>query len=147
MKNFLTVALFLLVATSSFAQIELIDTNKSEIVSRISYVYLEKVGDNDYNFFYKNMNSVGHEYVNFSFKNLDNDIEKLYTILINGFKEVPRDPLKMKANGEVVWLKYSRDDSNEVFLQIQQYENEESEENLRVSRLLTAEDVTNLFNK
>ncbi|TYP99167.1 hypothetical protein C7447_102486 [Tenacibaculum adriaticum] len=146
MKNIFTITFLLLVATSSFSQIELIDTNKSEVVSRISYVYLEKVGDNLYNFFYKNMNSVGHEYENFSFNNIDNDIDKLYTIFMNGFEEVPRDPLKMKANGDIVWLKYTRDDG-QVFLQIQQYENEENTDKMRVSRLLTAEDVTNLFKK
>ena len=146
MKNFFGAVVLLFMSTSAFSQIELVETSQSEIISRISYVYMEKVGDNEYNLFYKNMNSVGHEYTSFGFKNLDNDYDKLYSILMKGFEDVPRDPLKLKANGEIVWLKYSMEDSK-AYLQIQQYDNEENAEDMRASRLLTAEDITNLFKK
>lgn len=142
--------LLLVVSSSVYSQIEFIETNQSEVVGKISYVYLEKVGETDYNFFYKNINAIGHEYVSFSFKNVDNDIDKLYAGLMNGFKEVPRDPLKMKANGQIIWLKYTRADGGDVFLQIQQTSGDnpvETEENVKVSRLLTAEDITRLFRK
>ncbi|TCI84724.1 hypothetical protein [Tenacibaculum sp. M341] len=143
----LVLGLVLLASVSVSAQIELVETEQSEVVGKISYVYLEKIGDNEYNFFYKNINAIGHEYVNFSFKNLDNDLDKLYQILMKGFEDVPRDPLKMKANGEIVWLKYSREDG-EAFLQIQQTEGDGSSENaVKVSRLLTKEDITQLFKK
>lgn len=143
----LVLGLVLLVSVSASAQIELVETEQSEVVGKISYVYLEKVGENEFNFFYKNINAIGHEYVNFSFKNLNNDIDKLYEILMKGFVDVPRDPLKMKANGEIVWLKYSREDG-EAFLQIQQTEGDGSSENaVKVSRLLTQEDITKLFKK
>ncbi len=143
----LFLGLVLLASVSASAQIELVETEQSEVVGKISYVYLEKVGENEYNFFYKNINAIGHEYVNFSFKNINNDIDKLYQILMKGFQDVPRDPLKMKANGEIVWLKFSREDG-EAFLQIQQTEGDGSSENaVKVSRLLTEEDITKLFKK
>ncbi|WP_299620025.1 hypothetical protein [uncultured Tenacibaculum sp.] len=141
--------LLLVVSGSVYSQIEFIETSQSEVVGKISYVYLEKVGENDYNFFFKNINAIGHEYVSFSFKNLDNDLDKLYMGLMGGFESVPRDPLKMKANGQIVWLKYSREDG-EAFLQIQMTSGDnpvDVEENVKVSRLLTAEDVTKLFKK
>jgi len=146
MKNFLNLVVVLLLSVSSFAQIELVETSKSEVVSQISYVYLEKNGETDYNFFYKDMNSVSHEYVSFSFTNLDNDVDKLYQILSNGFVEVPRDPLKMKANGEIVWLKYSREVDNTITLTVEQYVSTEPEVKT-ISRPLTAEDISTLFGK
>ena len=145
-KSFIT-AIVLLLSISSFGQIELVETSKSEVVSQISYVYLEKNGATNYNFFYKDMNSVAHEYVSFSFTNLDNDVDKLYQILSNGFVEVPRDPLKMKANGEIVWLKYTRDTvDNSITLTVEQYVSTDPEIKT-VSRPLTAEDINTLFGK
>lgn len=141
--------LLLVVSSVSYSQIEFIETSQSEVVGKISYVYLEKIGDTDYNFFFKNINAIGHEYVSFSFKNLDNDIDKLYNGIMQGFADVPRDPLKMKANGQIVWLKYTREDGD-VFLQIQMTSGDnpvDVEENVKVSRLLTAEDITKLFKK
>ncbi len=147
MKNIFTIAVFLLTSISTFSQIELVETSKTEVISQVSYVYLEKKGESDYNFFYKNMNSVSHEYVSFSFKNIDNDVDKLYQILSNGFKEVPRDPLKMKANGEIVWLKYTYDSlDSSVTLTVEQYVSTDPEIKT-VSRPLTSEDVNKLFNK
>ncbi|TCP23370.1 hypothetical protein EV195_10996 [Tenacibaculum skagerrakense] len=147
MRKALLLLLFV-VSSAVYAQIEFIETSQSEIVGKVSYVYLEKVGENDYNFYFKNINAIGHEYVNFSFKNIDNDIDKLYNGLMQGFQTVPRDPLKMKANGQIVWLKYSREDG-EAFLQIQMTsgDNPEIAETVKVSRLLTAEDITTLFKK
>jgi hypothetical protein len=141
--------LLFVVSSAAYAQIEFIETSQSEVVGKVSYVYLEKVGENDYNFFFKNINAIGHEYVNFSFKNVDNDVDKLYNGLMQGFQDVPRDPLKMKANGQIVWLKYTREDG-EAFLQIQMTSGDnpvDVDENVKVSRLLTAEDVTKLFKK
>lgn len=147
MKNLLTMAMVLFLSVTSFAQIELVETSKTEVISQISYVYLEKKGENMYNFFYKDMNSVQHQYVSFSFRNLDNDVDKLYQILSNGFEEVPRDPLKMKANGEIIWLKYKRDTlDNTITLTVEQYISTDPEIKT-VSRPLTLEDVNKLFNK
>ncbi|WP_075342739.1 hypothetical protein [Tenacibaculum agarivorans] len=140
--------LLLVVSGSAYSQIEFVEMDQSEVVGKISLVYLEKVGESDYNFFYKNINAIGHEYVNFSFKNVDNDIDKLYNGIMSGFETVPRDPLKMKANGQIVWLKYTRDDGI-VYLQFQQSVGTEdsTNEEVKVSRLLTKEDITALFKK
>ncbi|CAA0181162.1 hypothetical protein [Tenacibaculum maritimum] len=144
MKKILFIALCCL-SFSAFSQIELVETTKTEIVSKISYVYLEKAGDNEYNLYYKNMNALGHEYVHFGFKNLNNDYDKLYEIMMKGFEDKPRDPLQIKANGDVVWLKYSREEGN-LYLQIQQFVSRDPDV-MTVSRLLTKEDITNLFKK
>ena len=135
----------LLCSIMSYSQIEFIETTKTEIVGKIEYVYLEKIGDEAYNFYYKNINDPIHEYVHFSFKNLDNDVEKLHQIIVKGFEENPRDPYKIKANGDVIWLKYTKVDGV-VMLQIQQYVSRDSDI-MTVSKLLTYEEVNKLFSK
>lgn len=135
----------LLISVASYSQIEFIETTKTEIVGKIEYVYLEKIGDKAYNFYYKNINDPIHEYVHFSFKNLDNDVEKLHQIIVKGFEENPRDPYKIKANGDVIWLKYTKVDGV-VMLQIQQYVSRDPDI-MTVSKLLTYEEVNKLFSK
>lgn len=142
------------ISLTAFSQIERVDQQKVEITSRISNVYMEKVDDKEYNFFYKDMNSVGHEYVSFSFKTLNNSYDLLYEIFMEGFNDMPRDPVKFKANGEIVWLKYFKKDAV-IYLQIEQNltveeqgdEYNENSNNMTRSRELSAEDVTNLFRK
>jgi len=144
MKRLLFLATFLC-SVMSYSQIEFIETTKTEIVGKIEYVYLEKIGNEAYNFYYKNINDPIHEYVHFSFKNLDNDVEKLHQIIVKGFEENPRDPYKIKANGDVIWLKYTKVDGV-VMLQIQQYVSRDPDI-MTVSKLLTFNDVNRLFNK
>lgn len=142
------------ISLTAFSQIERVDQQKVEITSRISNVYMEKVDDKEYNFFYKDMNSVGHEYVSFSFKTLNNSYDLLYEIFMEGFENPPRDPVKFKANGEIVWLKYFKKDGV-IFLQVEQNlerasedsEYDENDTNMTRSRELSAEDITNLFKK
>lgn len=155
----LFLALSFVASVSAYSQIERVEQTKAEITSRISNVYLEKIDDVEYNFFYKNMNSIGHEYVKFSFKTLNNSYDLLYDILMEGFSNPPRDPVKIKANGEIVWLKYFKEDGK-VKLRIQQYVDEaekaeaaegaeisEIGSDMTTSRPLSEEDVTNLFKK
>ncbi|CAM1340340.1 hypothetical protein C8N26_1377 [Tenacibaculum lutimaris] len=144
MKRLLFLTAFLC-SVVSYSQIEFIETTKTEIVGKIEYVYLEKIGNEAYNLYYKNINDPIHEYVHFSFKNLDNDVEKLYQIIVKGFEENPRDPYKIKANGDVIWLKYTKEDGV-VRLQIQQYVSRDPDI-MTVSKLLTFNDVNRLFNK
>lgn len=129
----------------SYAQIEFVETTKIEIVGQVEFIYLEKVGEESYNFFYKNMNDPINEYVNFSFRNMNDDVSKLHQIIVRGFEENPRDPYKIKANGDVVWLKYEKEDG-EVKLQIQQYVSRDPDV-MTVSKFITLDEVNRLFKK
>lgn len=142
-KLFFALALF--VSISTFSQIELIETTKTEVVGRVEFVYLEKIGDESYNLFYKNMNNPVKEYVNFSFNNVNNDADKLHQIMVNGFTEMPRDPYKVKANGDIVWLKYEKVQEVPV-LQIQQYVSRDPDV-MTVSKYLTLDEVNKIFKK
>lgn len=142
-KLFFIATLFLSVA--SYSQIEFIETAKIEIVGRVEFVYLEKLGDEAYNLFYKNINNPINEYVSFTFKNVDNDADKLHEIMTRGFAEAAGHKYQIKANGDVVYLKYERDEG-EIKLQIEQYVSRDPDV-LTESKLLTLEEINKLFRK
>ncbi|CAM1354842.1 hypothetical protein [Tenacibaculum insulae] len=132
-------------SVASYSQIEFIETAKVDIVGHVEFVYLEKVGDDTYNLFYKNINATTiNEYVFFSFKNMDNDVEKLHQIIIKGFENPPRSRFQIKANGNIVYLKYLREDG-EIKMKIQQYVSREPDV-LTESKLLTLDEINKLFN-
>lgn len=149
------VALLLLVSVSSFSQIKLMKTTKTEVLSRIGLVYIEKVDDGkSFIVNYSNMNAPVIEYKNFKFNNTDNAFTTLYDIIMQGFEEVPRDPYKLQAGEDYIYLKYTRVDGN-VLMQIQQFveaevsvEGEEGDgKEMAVSKHLTQDDIKMLFKK
>ncbi len=142
-KLFFLAALFFSVV--SYSQIEFIETAKIEIVGRVEFVYLEKIGDEAYNLFYKNINNPISEYVSFTFKNMDNDADKLHQIMVRGFDEVAGNKYQIKANGDVVYLKYERDDG-EIKMQIEQYVSRDPDI-MTESKLLTLFEINKLFKK
>lgn len=144
MKKLLFLAT-LFFSVASYSQIEFIETARIEIVGRVEFVYLEKIGDEAYNLFYKNINNPINEYVSFTFKNMDNDADKLHEIMVRGFSETPGSKYQIKANGDVVYLKYEKDEGV-VKLQIEQYVSREPDV-LTESRLLTLEEINKLFKK
>lgn len=144
MKNFF-LAFILCTSINAFSQIELVETTKTEVIGRVEFVYLEKIGDKNYNLFYKNMNNPVKEYVNISFNDINKDADKLHQIMVQGFEEMPRDPYKVKANGDIVWLKFEKE--NDVpMMQIQQYVSRDPDV-MTVSRFLTLDEVNKIFKK
>ncbi|WP_275316244.1 hypothetical protein [Tenacibaculum bernardetii] len=142
-KLFFLATLF--VSVASYSQIEFIETARVEIVGRVEFVYLEKLGDEAYNLFYKNINNPINEYVSFTFKNVDNDADKLHAIMVRGFEEAAGSKYQIKANGDVVYLKYERHEGI-IKLQIEQYVSREPDV-LTESRLLTLDEINKLFKK
>ncbi|CAM1333241.1 hypothetical protein [Tenacibaculum aestuariivivum] len=141
-KLFFLAALFFAVA--SYSQIEFVEKTKIDVVGQVEFVYLEKVGNEAYNLFYKNVNNPVNEYIFFSFKNVDNDANKLHQIIARGYEEATGSRYQIKANGEAVYFKYVRD-QGEVKMKIQQYVSREPDV-LTESKLLTLSEVNKLFN-
>lgn len=142
-KIFLLATLFISVV--SYSQIEIIETTRTEIVAHVEFVYLEKVGDESYSIYYKNMNDPINEYVSFSFKNLNNDFETLHQFLVNGFAN-PGESYKIKANGDAVYFKFERQDDNEVKVQIKQFVSRDPDVTT-VSKFISLDEVNKLFQK
>lgn len=143
-KLFFLSALFFSLA--SYSQIEFFETTKTEVVGHVEFVYLEKVGEDSYNFYYKNMNDPIQDYVFFSFKDVNNDFEMLHKFLTKGFEENPRDAYRIKANGNVVLFKYERQRDNEVKLQIKQYVSRDPDV-ITVSKFISLDELNKLFKK
>lgn len=150
MKKTLLSLLMLTLSASAFSQIELVETTQTEIVSKLSLVYIEKIGEkgDSFVFHYNNMNAPIIDYKSFEFRNVNNDFEKLYSIIMKGFEENPRDPYKIKANEDYVYLKYTKMDGS-VLMQVQQFVEPTNPDNkeMAVSRFLTKEEVAMLFKK
>ncbi|WP_233898968.1 hypothetical protein [Tenacibaculum piscium] len=140
----LVVVVTLFFSAISFAQIEFVEKTKIDVVGQVEYVYLEKVGDEAYNLFYKNVNNPVKEYVSFSFKNIDNDAAKLHQIIVRGFEESTGSRYQIKANGDAIYFKYVRDQGI-VKMKIQQYVSREPDV-LTESKLLTLDEVNKIFN-
>ncbi|CAL2082213.1 hypothetical protein [Tenacibaculum sp. 190524A02b] len=136
----------LLISFASYSQIEFIETTRTEVVSHVEFVYLEKVGEDSYNFYYKNINDPINEYVHFTFKNLNNDFDALHQIFLRGFEEKPREAYKIKANGDVVWLKYERQSDGEIKVQIKQYVSRDPDV-VTLSKFISLDEINKLFNK
>ena len=140
-KLFFLATLFLSVA--SYSQIEFVEKTKIDVVGQVEFVYLEKVGNESFNLFYKNINNTVNEYVSFSFKNIDNDAAKLHQIIARGFEESTGSRYQIKANGEAVYFKYVREQGI-VKMKIQQYVSREPDV-LTESKLMTLDEVNKLF--
>lgn len=143
-KIFLLATLF--ISLASYSQIEFMEAAKTEVVGHVEFVYLEKQGEETYNFYYKNINDPINEYVFFSFKSINNDFELLHQFLVKGFEENPREAYKIKANGDVVYFRFERQDDNEVKLQIKQYVSRDPDVTT-VSKFITLDEVNKLFQK
>ncbi|MEX6625756.1 hypothetical protein [Tenacibaculum salmonis] len=141
-KLFFLATLFFSVA--SYSQIEFVEKTKIDVVGQVEFVYLEKVGNESYNLFYKNINNTVNEYISFSFKNVDNDAAKLHQIIARGFEESTGSRYQIKANGDAIYFKYVRV-QGEVKMKIQQYVSREPDV-LTESKLLTLDEVNELFN-
>ncbi|CAL2101073.1 conserved exported protein of unknown function [Tenacibaculum sp. 190130A14a] len=142
-KVFLLAALF--ISLASYSQIEFVETTRTEVVSHVEFVYLEKVGEDSYNFYYKNINDPAvNEYVYFTFTNMNNDFGALHKIFLRGFEENPRESYKIKANGDVVWLKFERQHDNEVKVQIKQYVSRDPDV-ITQSKFISLDEINKLF--
>ncbi|MBA6155050.1 hypothetical protein H3Z83_00730 [Tenacibaculum sp. S7007] len=135
----------LFISAVGYSQIEFIDTARTEVVAHVEFVYIEKVGDESYSIFYKNMNDPINEYVSFTFKNENDDFNKLHQFLVSGF-ENPGQVYKVKANGDAVYFRYERQDDNEVKVQIKQYISRDPDVTT-VSKFISVDEVNKLFQK
>ena len=87
-----------------------------------------------------------NDYVYFTFTNMNNDFDALHQIFLRGFEEKPREAYKIKANGNVVWLKYERQHDGEVKVQIKQYVSRDPDV-VTLSKFISLDEINRLFKK
>ncbi len=145
MKNLFTVAL-LLISVLSFGQIKVLETTPLERLGRVGIndVYVQKEGT-QFTFFYKNIeNREDVSIRNFSFKNVENDYENFYKIIMDGFNASPMYDIKLELPNDFVWLHYVKA-TNKVTVQFMTTNKVTS--TTGVSEFLTIDDVKKLFER
>lgn len=146
MKKLLATILFLFTVLTGFSQIKVLPTTPLERLGRVgvSDVYVQKEGD-IYTFFYKNIeNKADVNIRNFSFKNVENDYENLYKIIIDGFNASPMYDIKLELPGDFVWLHYTKTTAKTT---VQFMTTNKVTSTTGISEMMTIDDVKKLFEK
>lgn len=145
MKKLFTAALLLL-SVLSFGQIKVLETTPLERLGRVGIndVYVQKEGS-QYTFFYKNVEDQEDTSIkNFSFKNVENDYENFFKIIMNGFNASPMYDIKLELPNDYVWLHYSKTGAKAG---VQFMTTNKVTSSTGISGFLTMEDVKKLFER
>ncbi|GAA4776064.1 hypothetical protein GCM10023230_28870 [Flavobacterium hankyongi] len=130
----------------AFSQIKVLPTTPLEKLGRVGTndVYIQKEGS-QYTFFYKNIENKEDESIrNFSFKNVENDFENFYKIIIDGFNANPIYDIKLELPNDYVWLHYTKTTSK---LGVQFMTTNKVTQSTGISQIMSVEDVKKLFEK
>jgi hypothetical protein len=107
MKKNITIAI-LMFSFVSFAQIKVIETVPVERLGKVNNNYIQKIGD-EYTVYYTSIQSddESSSLRKFTFKNVNNDYNSLYSIIVNGFTANPLYDIKLELPNNYIWLHYT----------------------------------------
>lgn len=107
MKKIITITI-LFFSCISFAQIKVIETVPVEKLGKVNNNYIQKIGD-EYTVYYTiiQTDDDSSNLRKFSFKNLDNDYNNLYNIIMGGFNASPLYDIKLELPNNYIWLHYT----------------------------------------
>ena len=106
-------AILLLFSTITFAQIKTLKKASTVEIGRVGplgkqNLWCERTADT-YTFYYKDVKSPGMATVkSFSFKDIDNAFENLYSMIMDGFNEMPTDNTLVQLPKGMIWLHYEK---------------------------------------
>jgi len=146
MKKVLTGFMFLCCVMTGYSQIKVLPTTPLERLGRVgvSDVYVQKEGDT-FTFFYKNIENKDDVNIrNFSFKNVENDYENLFKIIVDGFSASPMYDIKLELPNDYVWLHYTKATAKTT---VQFMTTNKVTSTTGISEMMTIEDVKKLFEK
>ncbi|MEP6803919.1 MAG: hypothetical protein WAM46_19070 [Flavobacterium sp.] len=107
MKRIITIAI-LMFSFVSFAQIKVIETVPVERLGKVNNNYIQKIGD-EYTVYYTSIQNddESSSLRKFTFKNVNNDYNSLYNIIVNGFTANPLYDIKLELPNNYIWLHYT----------------------------------------
>lgn len=144
MRKVVTIAI-LFISSLTFSQIKIVEIIPVEKLGRLNNgFYIQKVGD-EYTLFYTSIPNGDEELPtlkSFSFKNMDNAYQSLYSIITNGFTANPLNDIKLELPNNYVWLHYivGSDKTTVQFMVSNKATNSTS-----VSEPLSKEQISKLF--
>jgi hypothetical protein len=145
MKKIFTAAI-LFINCVAFSQIKVIPTTPLEDIGKIGLkdIYIQKEGD-EFTVFYKNIEIKDSDALRkFSFKNVDNDFDNLYAIIMDGFKQSPLYDIKLELPNDYVWLHYTRKADK---LAVQLMSSNKATATTGISDFLSRDQIGKLFGK
>ncbi|KQB37309.1 MULTISPECIES: hypothetical protein [Flavobacterium] len=107
MKRIITIAI-LMFSFVSFAQIKVLETVPVERLGKVNNNYIQKIGD-EYTVYYTSIQNddESSSLRKFTFKNVNNDYNSLYSIIVNGFTASPLYDIKLELPNNYIWLHYT----------------------------------------
>lgn len=107
MKKIITLAT-LFFSVVSFAQIKVLETVPVEKLGKVNNNYIQKIGD-EYTVYYTSIQNDDDSSPirKFSFKNVNNDYNSLYNIIMGGFTASPLYDIKLELPNNYIWLHYT----------------------------------------
>jgi len=107
MKKIITLAT-LFFSVVSFAQIKVLETVPVEKLGKVNNNYIQKIGD-EYTVYYTSIQNDDDSSPirKFSFKNVNNDYNSLYSIIMGGFSASPLYDIKLELPNNYIWLHYT----------------------------------------
>lgn len=149
MKKIITLAALFL-SFVSFAQIKVLETVPVEKLGKVNNNYIQKIGD-EYTVYYTTILTDDDDSSNlrkFSFKNLNNDYNNLYSIIMGGFTATPLYDIKLELPNNYIWLHYTGNvvpDKATVQFMVSSKERDAATNN--VSEPLVKDQISKLFQK
>ena len=145
MKKVIAIAV-LFISSIGFSQIKVVETVPVEKLGRVNNnFYVQKIGE-EFTFFYTTVQSDDEESAlkAFTFKNVDNAYQSLYSIISKGFTSSPLNDVKLELPNNFVWLHYiaSSDKTTVQFM----VSNKDAS-STHISEPLSKEQVEKLFQK
>lgn len=125
-----------------FAQIKTLDAAQIKTIGKVPFIELNQ-NNEDITFSYQDPSS--NEKRSFSFKNQNNDLENLYTTIINGFDNVPASDIALELPNDIVYLHFEKN-MGVVSFQFKQSPSKDLSDTSK-SVYLTKKKVLKLFGK
>jgi hypothetical protein len=145
MKKVIAIAI-MFISSVGFSQIKVVETVPVEKLGRVNNnFYVQKIGD-EYSVFFTTVESDDEASTlkNFTFKNIDNAYQSLYSIITNGFTASPLNDVKLELPNSFVWLHYI---ANSDKTTVQFMVSNKAANSTNVSEPLSKEQVEKLFQK
>lgn len=144
MKKSITIAILFL-SFISYGQIKVVETVPIEKLGRIDNFYVQKQAD-EYTFFYNSIanNETAATFRNFSFKNVNNDYQNFYDIIMGGFSAAQLYDIKLELPNDFVWLQYIKASDKTT---VQFMVSNKLTSTTGISEPLTLEQIKKLFEK